>query len=191
MATNYTLQYRVKGTTAWITGPTGVTRDVNNEMLASVTGLTYNPATTYEFRWQRVVDGTTVGHSNAVEATLQDVSTITTFNGSATLNNSGTYSLAVGPNDTTIVRSTSKLVLQLTANWDYVKIDLNSPLNGNSGYYVNKTGSDALAGYVLNTAVIVKTSNKTVDVLLDKSYTYTITIKFAGASSGTILVNAY
>ena len=193
MAVTYNLQYRVKGTTPWTTGATGVTRDVNNEMLTPLSGLTFNPTTTYEFRWQRVVDGTITAHSNVVEAVLQDTATITNLSSGGTISNTGNYTLSVGPNDTTIVRTTTKLVLQLTANWDYVKIDITGasglPIQGN--YYVNKTGTGPLTGYVLDSTVIAKTSNKTVDIFLGRDYSYTVTIKFAGASTGTIGINSF
>lgn len=193
MARTYNLQYRVKGTTSWTTGATGVTKDVNNEMLAPLANLTFDPPTTYEFRWQRVVDGTITAHSNVVEATLQTVSSIVDLSSGGTISNSGNYTLTIGPNDTTIVRTSEKLVLQLTANWDYVKIDITGasglPIQGN--YYVNKTGTGPLAGYTLNSSVITKSSQKTVDILLSRDYSYTVTIKFGGNSNGSIQVNNY
>lgn len=193
MAVDYILQYRIKGTTAWTDGVTGVSRDVNNEMITTVSGLTFSPPTTYEFRWQRIVNGSAVGHSNVVEALLQDVSTIPAYTDSSTLNGSGTSTLTVGSNETTVVRTAAKVVLKLSANWEYVAINLASssgaPVSGN--YYVRKTGSSPLAGHTLNSSAIVKTSNKSVDVLLDRTYTYSITIKFNGNSTGTIQVNTF
>lgn len=194
MATNYNLQYRVKGTTAWTTGKTGVNRDVNKEMLTSLTGLTFNPTTTYEFRWQRVVDGTITAHSNIVEATLQDTSTIATIPTGGTISSSGTFKMTTGDlAGTTVVRTSTKLVLQLTANWEYVTVEITGasglPIQGN--YYVNKTGTTARAGFTLNSSVIAKTSQKTVDIYLGRDYTYTVTVHFNGNSSGTIGINSF
>jgi len=189
MAFTWNLQYRVKGASTWTTGMTGVTKN-QGELIATLPGLTMGQ--TYEFRWQRMNNGNPEAHSNVVEAFLDN--TVTSFTDqTATVSAVGTFTLTSGGNSATIVRTTSKLVLQLTANWDYVRIDLNSALNGTTKYYVLKSGSPpaALNTYTANTNVIAKTSNKTVDIKLDKSYTYTVTVKYNGASSGTIQVNSF
>ena len=189
MAFTWNLQYRIKGTSAWTTGVTGVTK-TNGELLAAPTGLTMGQ--TYEFRWQRVNNGSIEAHSNVVEAFLDN--TVTNFTDqTATVGAVGTFTLTSGNNSSTIVRTTAKLILQLSANWEYVAIVLNSALNGTTKYYADKSGNPpaALNSYTANTAVINKTSNKTVDIYLDKSYTYTVTIKYNGNSTGTIQVNSF
>lgn len=195
MAFTWNLQYRLKGASGWTTGVTGVTK-TNGELLAETTGLTMGQ--TYEFRWQRVNNGSVEAHSNVVEAFLDpnvnSNSNDLSKNGSQ-IAAAGTFTLTTGGATFTFVRSSSKLVIQLTANWDWVSIDLNSALNGTRFYYVQKTGTSypnsLSAGYTADTTVIAKTSQKTIDIKLDKSYTYSLNIKFGGKSSGTIAVNAY
>lgn len=190
MALTWNLQYRVKGTTSWTTGASGVTK-TNGELLAAPTGLTMGQ--TYEFRWQRLNNGIPEAHSNAVEAFLDN--TVTAVSSGGSVSSSGTFTLTLGSggstSSTTVVRSTSNLVLQLSANWDYVTIDWTNNSNQSVKNFASNQSNTTVTGYTRDASVITKTTNKTVDVSLDKSYTYTIGIKYQGKSLGTIIVNSY
>ena len=192
----YRLEYREKGTSSWVLGGSGIPRDVNKEMTHTLAAGTLTPGKTYEFRWVRISkDGTAtpLANSNVVEAFID--TSVTTISGSGTVSTTGTFLVTAtggGNNEAVLVRSASKIILQLTANWEYVRIDsFTSPINGKTQYFAKKTGtySDPV-NYPEDTSIIAKTTNKIVDVKLNSSYTYRIYIKFNGSSSGTIQVNA-
>lgn len=190
MAYTWNLQYRIKGTSAWTTGVTGITKTAG-ELLAAPTGLTMGQ--TYEFRWQRVNNGNVEAHSNVVEAFLDN--TVTDVASGGSVSSAGTFTLTLGSggstSTTTIARTTSKLVLQLSANWDYVTIDWTNNSNVAMKNFASNQSNTTVTGYAKDATVIAKTTNKTVDIYLDKSYTYTLGIKYQGKSVGTITINSY
>lgn len=190
MAYSWNLQYRIKGMSSWTTGVTGVTK-TNGELLASPTGLTMGQ--TYEFRWQRVNNGNIEAHSNVVEAFLDN--TVTDVASGGSVSAAGTYTLTLGSGggavSTTVVRTTTKLVLQLSANWDYVTIDWTNNNSIAKKNFASNQSNTTVTGYARDATVITKTTNKTVNINLDKSYTYTLGIKYQGKSVGTMVVNSY
>jgi hypothetical protein len=197
----YHLQYRQKGTAPWTTATpvtadgltTGVGRNATTkEMTFTIPAGVLTKGLTYEFRWVRLSgDGTAtpLANSNAVEALVPE--TVPSVPDGGTLTTAGTFTASLDGNATTIVRSEAKLTLQLAANWEHVRIDLVSSLNGTTKYFAEKTsGFVNPAGYTEDAAVIAKTSSKTVDIKLNSTYTYLVTVKFNGNSTGTIQVNA-
>lgn len=196
MSYTYRLEYRQKGSAPWTVGGTGIPRDAaTKEMTHTLAAGTLTPGQTYEFRWVRLGgDGaqTPLANSNVVEAFID--TTVTTIDGSGTVGELGTFlvNATSGGNEATLVRSATKIVLQLSANWEYVRIDnFTAPISGETQYFAKKTGTyNNPVNYPENTAIIAKVTNKIVDVKLDSTYTYRIYIKYNGNSTGTIQVNA-
>lgn len=191
MAYTWNLQYRISGTSTWGTAATGVTKNGLGELFATATGLT--PGATYDFRWQRVNSGTIEAHSNIVTAFLDN--SVTSLSPGGSVSSTGTYTLTTSSGGTsqatTIVRSTSKLVLQLSSNWDYVTINWTNNSNQAKKNFASNQSNTVVAGYSKDATVIAKVTNKTVDVYLDKSYTYTLGVYYKGSSSGTITINSF
>lgn len=192
MAYTWNLQYRITGTSSWTTGVTGVTKNVSTgELIAAPTGLTMGQ--TYDFRWQRVNSGTIEAHSNVVTVFLDN--TVTDVPSGGSVSSAGTFTLTLGSGggavSTTIVRSNSELLLQLSANWDYVTIDWTNNSNVAKKNFASNQSNTTVTGYSKDAAVINKTSNKTIEIYLDKSYTYTVGVKYQGKSLGTITINSY
>lgn len=188
MAYTWNLQYRISGTSSWTTGVTGISKSpTTGELIAAPTGLTMGQ--TYDFRWQRVNNGTVEAHSNVVTVFLDN--TVTDISSGGSVSSSGTFTLTQGTVVTTIVRSSTELLLQLTANWDYVTVDWTNNSNVAKKNFAGNQNNTTVAGYSKDIAVIKKTSNKTVEIYLDKSYTYTVGVKYQGKSVGTITINSY
>lgn len=196
MAVTYTVQYRLKGDIAWTDGP-NVSRDVTNQMTATLTGLTTNQ--TYEFRWQRVVDGSVAASSNIIETVMPDIASIQTIGAGGQVNTSGTFVLnnASGTNVGTVVRTNSKLTLQFAnASWKYARVNAMTlsgvPITGDF-YTFNNTDNPSFNSpsvvSVKDASVIARTSNKTADVYLSRDYTYTLTLYPASGSSTFTIVS--
>lgn len=181
MATTYNVEYRVKGTTPWLTGPTGIAAS-SGDILSSVSGLTNG--TTYQFRFRRVVDGTPSNKvSTVVEATPVQPTTLPASGGSIT--ETGTFSQTVGSGGSsytaTYVRTASKIDISLSsANWTYVAISEVTPAianpNGGSAFYTTKLSGDQSGVGIRNESVIFKASSRVVTILLDSTYAFTIKV---------------
>lgn len=188
MSTTYNLQYRVKNgaNDPWLAGPEGLPR-VEGLISGVVTNLTQN--TTYEFRFQRVVNGEARQEfSNIVEAATQSVATVAS---GGTISGTGTFSLSQGNNSATIVRSSSGVRISLgSANWVFVNITGVSPAfeDGSAFYARNKSGGEPVG--VVNTNAIERTSTRSVDIYLNSSYAYSLIIRFGGNSTGTVTITA-
>jgi hypothetical protein len=192
---SYSIQYRQKGTEAWITSPATVTVGTGDDagsLFGTVTGLTNG--TLYEFRFRKVV-GATTAVSTRIDATPIEPGTVPASGGTVTSLGTFNQSLGTGGNTTTITYTRTPAKLDVTigsANWVWVGITaVSPPLSPAPGtaFYETKLSSDPNpkpAG-IRDTNVIRKTSSRSVSVLLTSGYTYLLSIKLQ-SSDGSVTI---
>lgn len=190
MSTSYTLQYRQKGAPGWQNSAAAVTK-VDGVLSGTVTGLTNG--VTYEFRFERLVGGSSSKFSNAVEATPSLPAAV--VNGE--ISGSGVFTTTLaGSNNVNINRTDNGLTMSnFPANWDWARVEVlnadDTVVAGQDFFTTRQSTAAGPAGSVRNELIIKKLSNTSIAIYLDRSVRYRITLQRTGNNSGSLLVLAF